>query len=143
LDNDLIRWRADRPLRWLILLVGAHSCLLGVLMLGAPRAVLGILGFPASLPLFFPSQSGLFLLILGVCYLHAAAQPSYVFVILLSKALAVAFLVVHTVFFAAPPIIWAAASGDALMLAGVGHLLYRHHRQRSLPKPLPSESERG
>jgi uncharacterized membrane protein len=133
MDDDLIRWRADRPLRWLILLVGAHSCLLGVLMLGAPRTVLGIFGFPTSVPLFFPSQSGIFLLVLGVCYLRAAAQPSYVFVILLSKALAVPFLVAHAVFLAAPPIIWAAAAGDALMLAAVGLLLYRHHRQRNLP----------
>ena len=133
MDDDLIRWRADRPLHWLILLVGTHSCLLGVLMLGAPRTVLGILGFPASVPLFFPSQSGIFLLVLGLCYLRATTRPSYVFVILLSKALAVPFLVVHAVFFAAPPIIWAAAAGDALMLAAVGLLLYRHHRQRNLP----------
>ncbi|MGK2856379.1 MAG: hypothetical protein ACSLFQ_04155 [Thermoanaerobaculia bacterium] len=127
MDADLIRWRNDRPLQWLILLVGIHSCILGIAMLFATRVMVAVLGFASSTPSFFPSQSGIFMLILGLFYLRALVVPSYVWTILVSKALAVAFLLAHVVFLDAPPIIWAACAGDAAMLAAVG-LLARRHR---------------
>ena len=82
-----------------------------------------------AIPSFFPSQSGLFLVILGACYLRALAEPGFVVTILLSKACAVGFLLVHVVFLGAPPIMWAAAAGDAGMLVAVGYLLRRHRAQ--------------
>lgn len=128
MDDDLTRWTSDKPLRWLILLVGAHSCLLGLAMLLAPRLMAEALGFEASVPVFFPSQSGIFMLILGVFYLRAIADPAYVWTILVSKALAVAFLLMHVLFLSAPPIIWAAGAGDAAMLAAVALLVRRNRR---------------
>ncbi len=130
MDDELTRWREDRLLWWLILLVGIHSCLLGVAMLCAPRWTLQTVGFQEVGPLFFPSQSGVFLLIIGLCYLRALVEPSFVKTILVSKVLAVGFLLVHVVFFSAPPIIWAAAAGDTSMLVAVAALVRRHEIQR-------------
>jgi hypothetical protein len=89
------------------------------------------MGFPPPVPLFFASQSGIFLLILGICYLLALVEPGFVKVILISKAFAVVFLVVHVGFFSAPPIIGAAAAGDAAMLAALSMALIRCRNRRA------------
>jgi uncharacterized membrane protein HdeD (DUF308 family) len=133
MDDDLIRWKQDTLLWWLILLVGAHSCALGLVMLFAPQFVLATFGFPASTPIFYPSQSGIFLLILGVFYLRALRVRSFVWTIIVSKVLAIAFLFVHVAFLGAPSIIWAAAAGDAAMLAAVAVMLARHRKMESGP----------
>ena len=118
---------ADRLTRTVILLIGLHSCALGLLMLLLPLWTLRLMGFGDPGSAFFPSQSGIFLLILGVCYLGALRRPALVFVILVSKALAVAFLVVHAAFLGAPAVVGAAAAGDAAMLAAI---LWARHRAR-------------
>lgn len=105
--------------RLLALLIGLHSCALGLLMLFVPELMLKLLGFPPGIPVFFPSQSGIFLLILGVCYIAALADPAFLWVILLSKAGAVLFLTVHAAFMGAPLMVWAAAAGDGGMLAAL------------------------
>lgn len=124
-----LTWGKDDPLlRLLILLIGIHSCALGVVMLFAPHFMLQLFGFPEGIPAFFPSQSGIFLLILGICYLLAMAEPELVKIIVISKAFAVVFLFIHVVFLMAPPAIWAAAFGDSAMLAAVCAALFRHRR---------------
>lgn len=129
MDTDLIRWKSDVPLRLAILLVGLHSCILGVAMLAATESLLPLLGFSGAIPLFFPSQSGIFMLILGIFYLAALVEPRYVWTIVVSKLLAVLFLVVHVALLEAPAIIGAACAGDATMLVAVVILLRRHERR--------------
>jgi len=99
-------------------------------MLFAPALMLRLMGFRAPEPAFFPSQSGIFLLILGVCYLMALRDSGFVRVILLSKAFAVAFLLAHALFLSAPPMVGAAAAGDASMLAALVLALRRAARVR-------------
>lgn len=106
-----------RLLPGLIVVVGLHSGLLGVLMLAAPETMLRLSGFPEPSSLFFAAQAGVFLLILGICYLLALRTPAFLVTILLSKACAVPFLLVQLVFFSAPPIVWAALVIDGAMLA--------------------------
>lgn len=131
---DRLTWgKGDALMRGLILLIGIHSCALGLLMLFAPRFMLQLFGFPEPVPTFFPSQSGVFLLILGVCYLLALTDPALVKVILISKLFAVVFLFVHSVFLVAPPSVWAAAVGDAAMLAALSAAMFhRYHLGRPL-----------
>ncbi len=105
--------------RLVVGLVGIHSCVLGLLLLLLPRFTLGLMGYGEPEDLFFPSQSGIFLLILGACYLLALREPALETVIVVSKGLAVVFLVVHAAFLGAPPVLWAAAAGDGAMLAAV------------------------
>ncbi|MCM2257203.1 MAG: hypothetical protein NDJ94_16270 [Vicinamibacteria bacterium] len=121
-----VAWRADKRLQIVILLVGLHSCALGVGMLTMPRLLLAILGFPESPSVFFPSQSGIFLIICGVFYLAALREPSYVWTIVVSKALAVLFLAGHLVFGGAPPLLWLALAGDFTMGAVVLFLAWSH-----------------
>lgn len=109
-------------------MIGIHSCALGTLMLFAPHLMLRILGFTQPMPVFFPSQSGVFLLILGVCYLLALSEPALVKIVLISKAFAVLFLLVHSVAFSAPPSVWAAGAGDTAMLGVLSGALLRHRR---------------
>jgi hypothetical protein len=115
---------AGRPaVRLLVLLIGVHSCVLGFAMMFAPRAMGGLLGLEVGPSIFFASQAGIFLLALGACYLLALRHCSLISVILISKTLAVVFLVVHAGLLDAPPIIWAAAAGDGAMLAALLGLL--------------------
>ena len=61
-------------------LIGAvafHSCVLGCAMLIIRSWTLRIVGWEYSGPLFFPSQSGIFLLILGAAY--AGGHPVQAF----------------------------------------------------------------
>ncbi|OGS01380.1 MAG: hypothetical protein A3G41_06110 [Elusimicrobia bacterium RIFCSPLOWO2_12_FULL_59_9] len=115
----------SRLVRWLILLIGLHSCALGVFVLAAPRLMLGWLGFEQPADVFFPSQGGVFLLILGLCYLLALSEPALVKIILISKSMAVVFLVIHAAFLSAPAVIWAAAAGDGGMLIALSAALLR------------------
>ncbi len=124
----LVPSREELFVRPLILIIGIHSCLLGTLMLFAPGFMNRVFGFSPGIPIFFPSQSGIFLLILGVLYLYALWDPSLVKTILISKAMAVPFLVVHVAFLGAPPSIWAAAAGDATMLVLLSVALFLRKR---------------
>lgn len=143
MDDALIRRSSDPLLWWLILLVGIHSCVLGIVMLLVPRFVLTTFAFPPMAQMFFPSQSGLFLLILGSCYLRALVVPSFVFSIFVSKTFAVSFLVVHAAFLGAPPVIWLSAAGDAAMLVAVAFLWHRHQRLRSASRRGESATARA
>lgn len=115
--------RAELLVRAAITLIGLHSVLLGAAMLFAPALMLRLLGFPLSTNPFFPSQSGIFLLILGTFYLRALIQPDYIALILFSKAAAVIFLVASALVRPTPPLIWAAALGDFSMLAAMTAVL--------------------
>lgn len=106
-----------QPVKVLAVAIGLHSCILGLLMLCFPRGMVALIGFKDLPSVFFPSQSGVFLLILGTFYLMAAKWRSFESTILVSKAFAVVFLTAHVAFLSAPPLVWAAWLEDALMLA--------------------------
>lgn len=126
------------PVRVLVILIGAHSLALGALMLLASPLVLPLMGFSGSIPTFFPSQSGIFLVILGVLYLAALRYRDFVLAIFVSKAIAVVFLVVHAAFLGAPPIIWLAALGDGAMFAALLVAVLRDPAFRT-DRPSPSD----
>jgi hypothetical protein len=130
LADDLARRQHPPFIRGVIGFIGLHSSFLGLLLLFEPRLMMRLFGFPPSVPIFFPSQSGIFLLILGVAYLLALLDPTFVRVILISKAFAVVFLFAHAAFLHAPPIIWGMLAGDSTMLVTLsGALLW--YRRRS------------
>ena len=125
--------RARAPtglLRVVIALVGAHSVVLGLAMLTAPRELTRLVGLPEAATTFFPSQSGAFLVALGICYLLALRDRALVWTILVSKSVAVVFLLAHFLFLGAPASVLAAAALDFAMLAATVGALVREGRRR-------------
>ena len=106
-----------------IALIALHSMALGAGMMLFARPFLQAFGFPPEPSLFYPTQSGLFLLILGVCYALAVRDRALAPVIVVSKAGAVVFLFAEVLWGGAPPIIWGAGFGDLGMLVTVLALL--------------------
>lgn len=111
---------AGRPatglLRIVVALVGAHSVALGLAMLFWPRDFARLVGFPETATIFFSTQAGAFLLALGICYLLALRDRALAWTIVVSKAVAVVFLLAHALFLDAPPSVLAAAAADLAML---------------------------
>jgi len=105
----------EQALRLITLLVSLHSLLLGLTMMVFPSRFLAFVGWPNPERPFYPSQSGVFLIILAVAYFFALKHRGMVRFIIFSKMAAVAFLLAHGLFISAPPVIFLTATLDGLM----------------------------
>ena len=95
--------------------IALHSCLLGLAMLFAPYRTLGLVGWDYTGPPFFPSQSGIFLLILGGAYAAALWHRPFAWFLVASKAAAVLFLLTSVLLATGPPIILLQTFADGAM----------------------------
>lgn len=86
----------------LVLVVSVHSLALGIALCFTPTLFLKKTGWLYAERLFFPSQSGVFLIILAGGYFAALRYYRMVFFILFSKIVAVVFLGTHYFFLDAP-----------------------------------------
>jgi len=102
-------------LNLVILAVAAHSVTLGVCLLSFPNWTLRLVGWGYTGPVFWPSQSGLFLIILGVAYGAAVRFPPLVWLLVGSKASAFVFLMAHALWLDAPRLSVLLAVEDGLM----------------------------
>lgn len=109
----------------LLAAVAVHSIVLGIVMLAAPFWMLSLFGWDVASTRFFPAQSGLFLLILGIVYAAAVRDRSLVWIVVLSKAMAVAFLVGEALGGSCPPVVYVTAAIDGLMGLAVALLWWR------------------
>ena len=98
-----------------ILLVASHSLILGTAMLFAPREVLALVRWPQVVDLFFASQAGILLVILGFGYLAALWHEALVWLIVGSKLGAVLFLFGQGFVGRAPFHVILAGVGDACL----------------------------
>lgn len=76
----------------LISLIALHSALLGVGMLIWPDWTLRFFGWEHDGSMFFPAQSGIFLLLFAAAYLSGIWHEKLVWLIVVSKSTAVVFL---------------------------------------------------
>lgn len=106
-------WRVT--LNLVVLAVAAHSIALGIAFLFFPMRVLGLVRWQYTGPVFWPSQAGLFLLILGSAYAAAIRLRALVWLVIGSKAGALVFLLVSALWVDAPRIVALLAWGDGLM----------------------------
>jgi len=113
---------------WLLAAIALHSIVLGFAMLAAPFWMLSSFGWDAAGTRFFPAQSGLFLLILGIVYAAAVRNRSLVWIVILSKAFAVIFLVGEALGGSCPPVVYVTALIDGLMGSTVALLWWRERR---------------
>jgi len=102
-------------LNLVVLAVAAHSVVLGLCLLCFPTWTLKLVGWQYTGEIFWPSQSGLFLIILGSAYAAAVRWRPLVWLLIGSKACAVVFLLAHVIWLDAPHLAGLLGAGDGLM----------------------------
>lgn len=124
-----------RLLRWVVILVTAHSVVVGGLMLFFPRQVLDLFHVPCPPSLFFPSQSGLMVLLLALGYVMALLElpksRRMLFYAVLVKAAAFIFLMIQWLILGAPLIFGFMGLSDGAIGLAV-YLLARRAYHESL-----------
>ena len=110
--------------------VAAHSLILGAAMLLFPLWTLRLSGWHYEGNTFFPSQSGVFLFLLGGLYLAAVKHTPLGWFLVASKVTAVIFLITQSILIELPPMILLAAVLDGLMGVVVAAALVWETRER-------------
>jgi hypothetical protein len=115
--------------RALVVLIAVHSVVVGLLLTFATEWGARFGGFPSPVPLFFPRQAGAFHFVVAAIYLVEHRHYRGVFLLVLTKTLAVAFLLLTTALDDVPWLVPLSGLGDGLMAVAV--VLLR--RARGLP----------
>lgn len=118
----------DIVLKLLVIAVAAHSIVAGLLLLFFPLWTLRLTGWNYTGPVFWPSQAGLFLTLLGAVYASAIRWRAAVWFVIISKASAVVFLLLSVLCLGAPGVVVTMALGDGFMGLSVALVLWRHTR---------------
>lgn len=119
----------DRLERALVVLIALHSVVVGLFLAFATDWGARLGGFPSPVPLFFPRQGGAFHFVVAAVYLVERFHYRGVFLLVLTKSIAVVFLVLATALTDVPWLVPLSAVGDGLMAVAV--VLLR--RARGLP----------
>lgn len=126
------RWSPEglaRPERALVVLIALHSLVVGLFLTLATDWGARFGGFPSPVPLFFPRQGGAFHFVVAAVYLVEYVHYRGVFLLVLTKSIAVVFLLLATALTDVPWLVPLSAAGDGLMAAAVVVL----RRARGLP----------
>ena len=112
-----------RRLSLLLWLIALHSTAVGIGLIWHPPALLAKMGYaPCSEP-FFPTQGGVFHVVMAVCYGMAAWNPrrnrALVTFTITVKLIATLFLILYWAFAARLPMILFSGLGDGAMAAAV------------------------
>ena len=128
----------------IIAVVAAHSFVLGAALLTRPEWTLSLANWDYEGNLFFPAQSGVFLVLFSGVYLEALRRRSFAWLLVATKAVAFFFLITTCWIGIAPPMSLVAASFDGLMGLAVFLIVVYNTRQehRHLAEsPEPSENQ--
>ena len=109
----------------IVLFIGFHSLILGFAMVFEPIQTLKLFGWDYEGPMFFPTQTGVFLALFGILFLTFLRYRNLIWFIALSKSTAVLFLVSQKFVLGsdAPVTVLVAAILDGLMGASVAAIL--------------------
>ena len=110
--------------RWVVVLVILHTLIVGAFLLAAPAFAARFGGWGEASPLFFPTQAGIFHVVLGVAYFIEYFKYKGVTILVSAKAMAVLFLGTWT-FLGAPWVVPFSALGDGLMGLAVFWIHFR------------------
>lgn len=121
---------AALALDYFVLAVAVHSVLLGLCLLCFPMWMLKTVGWEYSGEVFWPSQAGLFLIILGSAYAGAVRYRPLVWLLIFSKFSAIAFLIAHVLFLDAPKLVALLGAADGTMGLIVGLLYWYTERTK-------------
>lgn len=115
--------------RALVVLIALHSVVVGLFLTLATEWGVRFGGFPSSVPLFFPRQAGAFHFVVAGVYLVEYFRYRGVLLLVMTKAIAVAFLGLTSGLAAVPWVVPLSGLADAAM--GLSVWLLR--RARGLP----------
>jgi hypothetical protein len=115
--------------RALVLLIALHSVVVGLFLTFATDWGSRFGGFPSPLPLFFPRQAGAFHFVVAAIYLVEHVRYRGVALLVMTKSIAVAFLLLVTALDDVPWVVPLSGLGDFLMAVAVVGL----RRARGLP----------
>jgi hypothetical protein len=124
--------------RTLVLLIALHSVVVGLLLTFATDWGARFGGFPSPLPLFFPRQAGAFHFVVAATYLVEYFHYRGVFLLVMTKSIAVVFLFLTAGLDAVPWLVPLSGAGDLLMAVVV--VLLRRARGLPLAGPRPGPS---
>ena len=82
-----------------VILIAAHSIILGIILVAAPVQLLSLFGWSIDCHRFFLQQAGVFHILLGVVYLIEFYEYHNVRALLIGKSLAVLFLSIQYIWF--------------------------------------------
>jgi len=97
------------------LAIAAHSLAIGFALLAFPTWMLKAVGWEYTGEIFWPSQAGLFLIILGAAYAAAVKYRPLIWVLIGSKGSAIVFLLAHVVWLDAPKLVLPLGAIDGMM----------------------------
>ena len=126
--------------RLFVALVALHSLVLGAAMLLSPAWTLARSGWVYDGPMFFPAQSGIFLLIFAGAYVVGIWRRPFAWFLVATKAVAVVFLLVAQGLGQAPATAFLAAILDGLMGLAVAAALAAERRAPQAETPAPDKS---
>lgn len=109
--------------------IAAHSLVLGAALLTRPEWTLALANWDYEGNLFFPAQSGVFLILFSGVYLEALHRRSFAWLLVVTKGVAFSFLLTSYWIGIAPPMSLVAASFDALMGLAVAVIVIYNIRQ--------------
>ena len=115
-----------------IILVALHSLILGSAMLFWPLTTMKFFGWEYEGPVFYPAQTGVFLVLLAGAYLAGLWYRPFAWFLVITKAVAVVFLL--TEFYIVendpPRTLLVAAFFDGLMGITVGGALFQSRKNK-------------
>lgn len=126
----------EEHLRWLVLLISAHSLAVGAILMVVPQWAVRFAGWGGVDPVFFARQAGIFHVVLVSGYLIEYFRYRGVLLLLTAKSIALVFLVGLSLL---EPTAWAvplSGVADGVMGAAVW-LTVRRARPGRRPDPSP------
>jgi hypothetical protein len=121
--------------RGLVILIALHSIGVGLFLVLAPEWGARMGGFGAVEPLFFPRQAGVFHFVAATAYLLEYFRYRGVLVLVVTKCVAVIFLLTTSAVDSVPWVVPLSGVADGLM--GLAVALVRRARGRRLTGPGP------
>ncbi len=126
----------------LVLLIALHSLILGFAMAFQPTRTLNLFGWDYQGPMFFPTQTGVFLALFGILFVIFIWYRRLIWFIIVIKSAAVVFLLSQNYILgsAAPGTILLAAVFDGLMGLSVAGILILQACVSKQPLSMPDDS---
>jgi hypothetical protein len=129
----------ERTERALVILIAVHSLVVGLFLVAVPEWGARFGGFGAVTPLFFARQAGAFHFVAATAYLVEYFRYQGVLLLVITKSVAVVFLLMTSVQDSVPWVVPLSGLADGVM--GLAVVFLRRARGRGLAGPCARGAE--